>query len=118
MTVPDHAVADATSAQKQTLNWFTLVHTSRELVATSRALVRTSRELMATDWSLVAQSKRQVAGSGAALNESRRLLTTRGYEVSPRMPVLHDRWAVAARIVKALREVGFGCDAPKLPTLH
>ena len=118
MTVPDHAVTDATSAQTQALNWCDLIRASRELVATSRALVRTSRELKATDWLLVIQSKRLVASGGAALNESKRLLVTSGYEVPPRVPVLHDRWAVAARIVQALQEVGFGCDAPKLPTSH
>ena len=116
MTVPDHAVTDATSAQTQALNWCDLIRASRELVATSRALVLASRGLMATDWSLTAQSKRLVANSRASLNESKRLPATRGYP--PRVPVMHDRWAVAARIVQALQEAGFGCESPELPTLH
>ena len=99
MTISDYA------ARTQTVDRFA------ELLADARTAIARSKQL-------VAQTNRLAASSRASLTESKRLLATMGYLVPPPTPVLHDRWAVAARVAQALQEVGFGCDPPKLPALH
>ena len=99
MTISDYA------ARTQTVDRFA------ELLADARTAIARSKQL-------VAQTNRLAASSRASLTESKRLLATMGSLVAPPTPVLHDRWAVAARVAQALQEVGFGCDPPKLPALH
>src|SRR6516164_8970958 len=98
ITIPDHA------ARTQAVDRFA------ELVPHARGAIARSNQL-------VLQTKRLAASSRASLTESKRLLATMGHPVPPPTRVLH-RWAVAATVAQALREVGFGCDPPKLPRLH